>query len=353
MNRGIFSLRSDTVPANTLGFLGAPQPIPMPDQAIAFDPDAARYLSLVEAADSQPLERAVALAINSFVVGCKGDGLWNAFRATVLLCGARTVAGIAIPLVGPTPTFNNVTAAKYDRAVGVIGNGIDVLINTNRANHIGGANKHLAVWRSSDVTTGAHANGSHYLCSFGATTNTSSGGDSQLSRINNSFIARVNGQTGNVTVTLGGSGINSAGRGFLRNNGSATNSGFFGAVRNPSGTTASASMTVRIGSQNMYLSGNPLSGASTTNIHVFGAPIPTAGKSPARIAFYSVGLFLDLAALSARVEQLITNLDLALNFLNGLTRHSSYSDTGNVGANQSGIHDYSKTPWTSSQNNQA
>ena len=43
-----------------------------------YDPDALAYLNAVEEADTQSLESSVKAAINSFVVGCKADGIWTA-----------------------------------------------------------------------------------------------------------------------------------------------------------------------------------------------------------------------------------------------------------------------------------
>lgn len=74
---------------------------------VVFDPDAAAYIAAVEAADGQPLEPAVKTAINSFVVGCKADGIWAAIKAACILAGARTLSGALVPLAGTAPTNFN------------------------------------------------------------------------------------------------------------------------------------------------------------------------------------------------------------------------------------------------------
>jgi len=83
------------------------------------DPDAAVYLSRVEAADSEPLEADIRTAIEAFIVGCKTDGNWSAIRASYLLSAARTLAGALIPLVGPDPTSVGF-AGNYNRKTGLL-----------------------------------------------------------------------------------------------------------------------------------------------------------------------------------------------------------------------------------------
>jgi hypothetical protein len=72
-----------------------------------FDADAAAYLRAVEAADGQALETPVKRAVDDFFKGCKADGTFSALKAACLLCGARTLAGALVPLVGTAPTNNN------------------------------------------------------------------------------------------------------------------------------------------------------------------------------------------------------------------------------------------------------
>jgi hypothetical protein len=69
-----------------------------------FDADAAAYLRAVEAADGQALETPVKRAVDDFFRGTKADGTFGALKASCILCGARTLAGALVPLVGTAPT---------------------------------------------------------------------------------------------------------------------------------------------------------------------------------------------------------------------------------------------------------
>ena len=96
------------------------------------DSDALAYLSAVEVADGQALESTTKQAIETFIVGCKTDGIWNAIKASCILAGARTLAGALIPLVGIAPTTTNYTDATYNRKTGLKGNGSSTILDTNR-----------------------------------------------------------------------------------------------------------------------------------------------------------------------------------------------------------------------------
>jgi hypothetical protein len=111
------------------------------------DADAVAYIAAVEAADGQALEAATRMAINSFVKGCKADGIWPAIKASCILAGARTLAGALIPLVGTAPT--NVGGlfvdGDYNRKTGLKGGtgpkylrvtGVHVSSNPNRHGYI-------------------------------------------------------------------------------------------------------------------------------------------------------------------------------------------------------------------------
>jgi hypothetical protein len=96
-----------------------------------YDTDAQVYISAVEAADGQGLEDGVKNAINSFVLGCKADGIWSAIKASCILAGARTLSGALVPLVGAAPTNNNFVSGDYNRKTGLIGNGTSKYLNSN------------------------------------------------------------------------------------------------------------------------------------------------------------------------------------------------------------------------------
>lgn len=129
--------------------LGSPSPIPAIDH-YGYDADARRYIEAVEAADGQKLELQARKAINDFVVGCKTDGVFSAFRSCCILSGARTLSGALTPLAGPAPTNVNFVSADYNRRTGLIGNGATKYLNTNVvASSIPRDNEHCSVYKSS------------------------------------------------------------------------------------------------------------------------------------------------------------------------------------------------------------
>lgn len=103
----------------------------------SYDPDAARYLAAVEAADGQALETPVKQAVDAFFRGLKATpGLFDAIKASCILCGARTITGALVPIVGPAPSAEGGWAAgDYDRAAGLSGNGSSLWLDTNFASN--------------------------------------------------------------------------------------------------------------------------------------------------------------------------------------------------------------------------
>ena len=93
------------------------------DDTPAFDPDALAYITAVETADGEPLEAGVREAINSFVVGCKADGIWSNITQLLIFGAARTMSGVFVPAKGTAPTNVNFVTADYDRKQGLTGNG--------------------------------------------------------------------------------------------------------------------------------------------------------------------------------------------------------------------------------------
>lgn len=120
MNPGILA-QQPSPPAVPYALLGRSIPIAMPGRPAGLDDDAASYLSAVESADGQPLENAVAVAVNEFVVGCKLDGIWQSFVSMGFLCAARTLGGALVSLVGPNPANVNFVSADYSRKTGLVG----------------------------------------------------------------------------------------------------------------------------------------------------------------------------------------------------------------------------------------
>ena len=249
------------------------------------DPDFEAYVAAVEAADSATLEVAVRQAYYNFIVGCKSDGIWDAIKASCILAGARTLSGALVPLKGTAPTNFNFVAGDYNRETGLVGDGSTKYLNSNRNNNADPQNsKHLSVYATSRGT------------------NTSTW---------NTFIGIIppNGVgRSDLEMTSSGSLLN----GFANSNNTATSisisNGFMGVSRNSSNSQAARSGATTTTS----------SAASTTpvngNILVFAREL-NGGPNQfinARLAFYSIGEALDLAALDTRVSDLITAIGAAI-----------------------------------------
>ena len=227
------------------------------------DADATAYLAAVQAADGQVLEPAVRLAVNSFIKGCKADGIWPAIKASCILAGARTLAGALVPLVGPTPTNNNFVAGDYNRKTGLVGDGSTKYLDSNRNNNADPQNnQHNAVWASS-VATGL-AIASNPVSAIGASGIGLSGRKSR----------NVNALSG-LNMQIGLCGIS---------------------------RSASADYNYRVGGANnlsVQVSQTPSAGS----LIILGDGAGAYGNH--RLAFYSIGESLDLALLDARVTDLI------------------------------------------------
>ena len=232
------------------------------------EPEAVSYVAAVEAADGEPLEFGVAKAINDFVLGCKNDGIWDAIKASCILAGARTLAGALVPLVGTEPT--NVSglfvAGDYNRETGLAGNGSTKYLDTGRANN-------------------ADPQDSHHLSVY----KTAAGAGT--------YIGAPDSQVGSGAVRSRNSTLTSVS--------TAANLGFLGVNRNNPSNFA-----YRVGGAN-FTSSLVSQAAGTNVVSVFSYGGATA-YSDARLAFYSIGESLDLAALDTRVSALITAIGAAI-----------------------------------------
>jgi hypothetical protein len=247
------------------------------------DADATAYLAAVQAADGQVLEPAVRLAVNTFVKGCKADGIWDAIKASCIMAGARTLNGALQPLVGTAPTNFNFVSGDYTRKTGLKSVGISTNkhLNTNRAaNASSFDNYHMSVLRTSTDTTG---NGVFI-----------GGSDPD-------FLNRIVENNARITQSSSLAGFTYS---------SSILTGFFGGSRDNSnsfdfrvdGATSTSNAT----------GGSP----GSVNITVFtqntSTGINTPNNTNARLAFYSIGEALDLALLDARVTALINAFDSAI-----------------------------------------
>jgi hypothetical protein len=258
-----------------------------PSNALVDDQDALTYLAAVETADGQALESGVRLAVNAFVKGCKVDGIWPAIKASCVLAGARTLSGALVPLVGTAPTNANFVSGDYNRKTGLIGNASTKYLDSNRDNNADPQNsQHVSVYASNVATSSA----SEFPAYFGRGGNAESG-------------AVIMGR-----LASNGDLYQASRIGSLFSGGNATVAGLHALSRN-----LSASYVRRVAGANTTITDTsqaPFAG----NIAIF-ASNRTAGiqnYSNARLAFYSIGEFLDLAKLDTRVTTLINALAAAI-----------------------------------------
>ena len=240
-----------------------------------FDADAKTYITAVETADTRDLETSVREAINTFVVGCKADGIWNAIKASCIMAGARTLAGALQPLVGTAPTNFNFVAGDYDRKTGLKGDGSTKYLNSNRDNNADPQNSnHNSVFMA---TTGVGI----YMGS-----STSAAGQNALG----SGISRSRSNTSSGAGGVGALGFNGMSR------------------------SVGSSYTVRAGGANTGIA-IASSAPASANVFVFArhnAGVPST-FTDARLAFYSIGESINLALLDARVTTLLSRMAFAIN----------------------------------------
>ena len=243
------------------------------------DPDAQVYIAAVEAADeiASPgvgaLEIATKVAIHSFVKGCKNDGIWPAIKASCILASARTLSGALVPLKGIAPTNFNFVAGDYNRKTGLVGNGSNKRLDSNRSTIAQPASDfHLSVFQSTAQTTG-------------------------------SLIQDVSGGISGSTYLLNGSTEFTIRGVFGNTNSPVTASGLVGA------SVSGPSFTHRSNQSNKTFSGAAT--AATGNLGIFSRQDAQA-FSNARLAFYSIGESLNLELLDTRVTTLVNAFAAAI-----------------------------------------
>lgn len=243
------------------------------------DPDAAAFIAAVETADGQALETAVRIAYNTFFVSCKSDGMLSAIKAACILCGARTLAGALVPLVGPAPTNFNFVSANYNRKTGLAGDGSTKYLNTNRNNNADPQNsKHLAVYVSA------------------------------ITALDSPYMAAVDGVNGTSILyrrSAGGNGDHGIKVHTNVITAATSGTGFFGASR------SSSSLTTFRSSGSQGTTSEASQTPSNADIAVFRTGL-SGNYGTARLAFYSIGESLDLALLDSRVTTLINAISAAI-----------------------------------------
>lgn len=250
----------------------------------SFDGSASAYIAAVEAADGQSLEAGVKTAINTFVVGCKADGIWDAIKASCILAGARTLSGALVPLAGTAPTnVGPFVSGDYNWKTGLVGNGSTKYLNSNRNNNTDPQNNfHMSCY----VSTAGGATAVY----MGVGPTTDETGASNFGRSSPGIFARNRfgaGTSADVPATV------------------VSATGLIGTSRN-----VSASATNRVAGTNS----TSLIASQLPNNNLIAVYASTSGVAPtnARLAFYSIGESLDLALLDARVSALITAFGAAI-----------------------------------------
>ena len=249
------------------------------------DADAVAYIAAVEAADGQALETATRMAINSFVKGCKADGIWPAIKASCIMAGARTL-GWCIGAVEGYSTYElrSFVSGDYDRKTGLVGDGSTKYLDSNRADNAGPQNDaHMSVFVANAGST--NTNRAYISSPFNSPNQLSD----IIARNDNWITLRLrnsNGDSFNEVPSPAGSTVN-----FIGVNRSASTSFTF--RRNQSNTLVSSGLSAP--------SYAPLAGS----VAVFVRPGSFIAYADARLAFYSIGESLDLALLDARVTDLI------------------------------------------------
>jgi hypothetical protein len=263
-----------------------------------YDADALAYLTAVEAADGQALENSVKIAINTFVVGCKTDGIWDAIVGCCIMAGARTYTGALVPLKGIAPINYNFASGDYSRKLGLLGNDSNKVLDTNythnEATLYSQDDNHLSVYITQLPT------------------------DLSGQIIGTTF------QTGNLSYIRNGITGSTPTISFTSMTPTTTtrtlsiaslSTGFFGLTRNNSSNFISIA-TTNGGASEATTTGTSQSPESL-KLGVFGsfsAGSPTTPTQPtsARMSFYSLGKSLTLSSLNSRITTLMTTLNALL-----------------------------------------
>lgn len=252
-----------------------------------YDPEALAYIRAVESADNQNLENNTRKAINRFIVGCKIDRNWNAIKSSCILAGARTLNGALVPLKGNAPTNFNFVNSDYNRATGLVGNGFDKYLNSNR-NHNSDPrdNFHQTVYVSQYNFSPARETLIGYSDSLSAT--------SMIQHFATASAFYLTNRTQIIPFTI--------------NHATLTYPQFFGTSRNNN-----LNYSYFVNNTNNTIANNSVfSSTPVRSIIVFGNQLPGGGTavgqfSRARIAFYSLGENINLSLLNSRVTTLMNN----------------------------------------------
>jgi hypothetical protein len=250
----------------------------------ATDADARAYVAAVRTADGQPLENNVARAIDTFVLGCKTDGTWDAITHCALLAGPRTIAGCCVALKGTAPTSNAFVAGDYNRKTGLIGSTANTkFLNTNVNNNtFAQDNFHMSI----EVHTVQTSGSTLFMMGAGATGT----GASELFSSGNSLQFR------NQNGSSQSPGANTD-----------TTTGLIGSTRSGSST-----FTMRYGANSGGAGTRTSAAPFNGTIHVFRTSGFSTLFSNARLRWYSMGANIDFALLRTRLITLYADIAAAI-----------------------------------------
>jgi hypothetical protein len=240
------------------------------------DPDAADYFARIVSAGST-ISANNQSAVNAFIVGCKADGIWTAIKAACFLAGPDDLTGALVPLVGTAPTNvgGNFLSGDYNRTTGLVGNGSTKYLNANRNNNSDPQNnQHLSAWVTQIHSSGV---GSYIGASLAITGASHIGYNSTAPET----FFRCQSSTSRLASGAASSGFYGVSR--------ATSASF---VSRLGGATTTSSITSQV--------------PSSDAISVFARS--TSSLTNGRIAFYSIGESLDLAALDARLATYMASI---------------------------------------------
>jgi len=244
------------------------------------DIDALNYILAVENADQERLDNSVKIAISNFIIGCKTDETWGSIKNSCLLAGPRTLEGAFVPLIGIAPTNYNFTSYDYDRKLGLLGDGVSKCLKTN------------------SLMTEYQKDNLHAAVYFGETTNSSA----------HSFIAT---SSSNVMIYLVCNPINLFFRLCTIGNPYVPNKSKYGLLGMSRGNNQE--IKNRYNKTSAILS-TPSRDIFQSDIYIFSRGYNTSTSTPvgpvsnARIAFYSLGLDIDLVKLDSRLKSYLDEL---------------------------------------------
>jgi hypothetical protein len=252
------------------------------------DPDAAVYLSRVEAADGQVLEAGVRTAVDQFVLGCKADGIWPAIKASCILAGARTLSGALVPLAGGVAPTNvgPFVSGDYNRKTGLFDSTNVKYLESGRLNNADPLNsQHLSVFISNHDDPSSLGNNVYIGTQFDVA------GSTVIAR--SSASARggyLQSRTGSLGITIADT---------------SARTGFHGLTR----STSTQIVYRRLQSSTTYSQASVATSSEPINVFRGGS---SSVQAAARLAFYSIGESLDLALLDTRVTTLINAFGTAI-----------------------------------------